>query len=138
MGRTLLHPRRQESCAALRARPDPRCDALRAAPRRHLPTPTRRGSSSRRQRVRHQPADAQRSLRLRHRRPPPTRTKTRRHRVARSTRRTYGALLAWASVTRRRDPWISTSSKLGEIRASHKRGMIFTSPPVASVWRQNA
>jgi hypothetical protein len=68
-GRRLLHPGRREGRAAPGVRPDPRRNTLRAAPRRHIPAPTRRGPTDRRGRVRDQPEDAQRPLRLRHRRP---------------------------------------------------------------------
>ncbi len=87
VGRPLLHPSRHASRATPRVLPDPRRNALLAAPRRHLTAPTRRRPTDRRQRVRHKPEDAQRPLRIRNRRPTPTRTTTPRHRVARRPRR---------------------------------------------------
>ena len=87
-GARLLHASGASRRAAPGVRAHPWRHPVCAAPRRHLAAPTHRGPTNRRQRVRHQPEDAQRPLLIPDRGPAPTRTTTRRRRVARRTRRT--------------------------------------------------
>jgi hypothetical protein len=70
-----------------RIRRHPRRHALRAATRLHLAAPAHRGPADRRQRVRHEPEDAQRPLLIPDRGPAAPRAAVRRRRVARRTHR---------------------------------------------------
>jgi hypothetical protein len=101
LGPRMLHANSASRRATSRVRPHPRRHPVCAAPWRHLVAPTHRRPPSRRQRVRHQPQDAQRPLLIPHRGPAPTGAATGRCRVALRTRRSTRASCVRASTVRR-------------------------------------
>jgi hypothetical protein len=98
LGPRLLHASGASRRAAPGVRAHPWRHPVCAAPRRHLATPAHRRPTNRRQRVRHQPEDAQRPLLVCDRGPARTRATTTGHRVARRTHGTHRAAGTRASA----------------------------------------
>lgn len=102
LGPRMLHAGGASRRAAPGVRTHPWRHPVRAAPRRHLAAPAHRRPTNCRQRVRHQPKNAQRPLLIPDRGPASTRATTTGRRVARGTRRPHGLACTRGSPTRHR------------------------------------